>query len=147
MLEKFTFRYRVVYNAGCRLHRCNSIGDDAGADRDCEIHSFDGGRDIPDSAAVWAAPFRLHLIDDFHRANFRCTGERARGEAGAKGIHGGQAFAKLAVDLAHEMQHVRVSLDDHQLTHVNRSIACYTADVVAAKVDEHEMLGALLFVS
>ena len=42
--------------------------------------------------------------------------------------------------------HVRVGLDDHQLVHGDRAVLAHPAEVVAAQVDQHHVLGALLLV-
>ena len=44
------------------------------------------------------------------------------------------------------MHDVGVALDVHQICHFDGSIFADTADVVAAEVDEHDVLGAFLFV-
>jgi hypothetical protein len=42
---------------------------------------------------------------------------------------------------------VRVGLDDHQLVHRDRAVLADPPEVVAAEVDEHHVLGALLRVA
>ena len=54
--------------------------------------------------------------------------------------------AQLAVDLADQVQHVRIPLDHHELGDAHRSVRGDAADVVASEIDEHQMLGALLLV-
>ena len=54
--------------------------------------------------------------------------------------------AKLAFDVADQMHDVGVALDVHQICHFHGSVFADTADVVAAEVDEHDVLGAFLFV-
>ncbi len=44
------------------------------------------------------------------------------------------------------MHHVRVGLDGHERVDVDRPVAAHAAQVVAAQVDEHHVLGALLLV-
>ena len=47
-------------------------------------------------------------------------------------------------DLADDVEHVRVGLDDHVLVDGDRAVLAHAAEVVAAEVDQHHVLGALL---
>ena len=47
-------------------------------------------------------------------------------------------------DVAHEMDHVRVLLDPHELGDFHGAKLRHAADVVAAEVDQHHVLGTLL---
>src|SRR3954464_1122149 len=108
MFEKLAFRYRVVDDAGGGLDGSSSIRDDAGADRDREVHAFGARRDVSDGPAVWTAPLRLQLGDELHRTDFGCGSEGAGGETCPEGVHRRQTLAQLAVHLAHEMEHMRI---------------------------------------
>jgi hypothetical protein len=44
------------------------------------------------------------------------------------------------------VHHVRVALDEHQLVDLHAAELAHAAHVVAAQVDQHHVLGALLFV-
>ena len=55
-------------------------------------------------------------------------------------------MTQVTLDLAHEMQDVRIALDDHQFGHTHRAELRHSAHVVAPQVDQHEMLGAFFFV-
>ena len=53
---------------------------------------------------------------------------------------------QLADDVGHDVHDVRVALDLHQPRHADRARLGDAADVVAAEVDQHDVLGALLLV-
>ena len=44
------------------------------------------------------------------------------------------------------MHHVAVVLDGHELLHLDASVLAHAPEVVAAQVDEHHVLGALLLI-
>ena len=44
------------------------------------------------------------------------------------------------------MHHVRVALDGHQLVDLDAAVLAHAPEVVAAEVDQHHVLGALLLV-
>ena len=44
------------------------------------------------------------------------------------------------------MHHMRVLLNHHEFGEVDRPELAHFADVIAAQVDQHDMLGALLFI-
>ena len=97
-------------------------------------------------AAVDAAAGGFELFDDLHGADFGSAGEGAGGEAGAEGVDGGEVRAKRAFERADEMHDVRVALDEHEVLDLDGAEVADAADVVAAEVDEHDVLGELLFV-
>ena len=47
---------------------------------------------------------------------------------------------------AHDVHHVAVALDRHELRHLHAAEAADAPEVVAAEVDEHDVLGPLLLV-
>ena len=58
-----------------------------------------------------------------------------------------RSAANLAGDVADEMHHVAVALDLHQLRHGDGARLGDAADVVAPEIDQHDVLGTLLFVA
>ena len=44
------------------------------------------------------------------------------------------------------MHHVRIALDVHQIANFYRSVFAHAAEVIAAEVDQHYVLGALFFI-
>ena len=46
-----------------------------------------------------------------------------------------------------QVHHVREALEPHELRHAHRAVGADPADVVAAEIDEHDVLGPLLLVA
>ncbi len=55
-------------------------------------------------------------------------------------MSGGQ----LPFDLRHDVHHVAVTLDDHQVLHLHAAEIAHAPDVVAREVHEHDVFGAFL---
>ena len=41
---------------------------------------------------------------------------------------------------------MRIALDEHQIAHLDRTVLAYPANVIAAKINEHHVLGAFFLV-
>ena len=137
---------RVGDDAGAGLHvGVLAVAHRDGPNRDAEIE-IAGKVEIADGAAVEPAPRRLEPADDLHRANLRRAGQRAGRERRDERVEPVAVLGELALDARHEMHHVRVALERHELRHADAADLGDAADVVAAEVDEHDVLGALLLV-
>ena len=55
-----------------------------------------------------------------------------------------QPGAQLAFHMRHDVHHMRVALDGEELGHAHRAVLAHAAQVVAAQVHQHHVLGALL---
>ncbi len=44
------------------------------------------------------------------------------------------------------MHHVAVPLDEHQVLHLHRAELAHAADIVAAEIDQHDVLGDLFLI-
>ena len=117
------------------------------ADRDAEVEVA-GEVEIADGAGVEPAARRLELPDDLHRPHLR----RARHGAGRKARH------ERVEPIAIRRPACPSTIDARCITCEKRSspMNCGTrtdpvladaADVVAAEIDEHDVLGALLLVA
>ena len=129
--------------AAARLDVGDAVLDDDGADVDRGVEVAVEA-EVADRAAVGAALVGLELVDDLHRAHLRRARERARRKAGAEGVHGADVGAERPRDAAHDVEDVRVGLDDHELLDLDRAVLADAAQVVSPQVDEHHVLGALL---
>src|SRR5690606_38764677 len=87
-----------------------AVLDDRGADRDREVEVADE-RDVAAGAAVQAAPGRLELVDDLHRADLRRARQGAGREGRAQHVDRTHAGLELALDVRDDVHHVRVLLD------------------------------------
>ena len=117
--------------------------DDGGADGDGGVHVAVPGQ-VADGAGVDAALDRLQLVDDLHGADLGRAGDGAGGEGGAQHVEGVQSRAQFADDVGDDVHDVGVALDDHALGEAHGADAGDAADVVAAQVDEHQVLGQFL---
>ena len=136
---------RVGDGAAARLQVRDAVLDDDGADVDRGVE-LAGVGEVADRAAVAAALDRLELVDDLHRADLRRARERARRERRAQRVHRADAVAQAPGDGADDVHDVRVVLDRHQRLDRHAAVLADAAEVVAAEVDEHHVLGALLLV-
>ena len=109
--REFARRLRVGDDAGARLDHDLVVQHQRRPNRDTRIHARCAPTDVADGAGVRAAPLRLQLVDDLHRAHFRGAADRPRGEAGAENIERVVAIPQLTAHFAHEVLHVRVALD------------------------------------
>ena len=75
---------------------------------------------------------------------FGRAGEGAGGKRRAQHVHRADPLAQRARDLADDVEDVRVGLDHHQLVDLDRAVLADAAEVVAAEVDQHHVLGPLL---
>ena len=66
------------------------------------------------------------------------------GSIAAQRVEGGDSFTEPTGDARDDVHHVAVVLDDHESSTLTPAVLAYAADVVAAEVDEHHVLGALL---
>ena len=130
-------------HAAARLNVYAIVLDQQRAQRDRSI-GVAGVAEIADRAGIDAAPHRFELVDNFHRADFRRARDRALRKGRGKCIEGVASVAQLAGDIRHDVHHVLVALDHHQLGDVDRADFSDAADIVAPEVDQHDVLGALL---
>ena len=115
------------------------------ADGDAEVEVA-AQVEVAERAAVEAARRRLQLVDQLHGADLRGAGERPRGEGRHQRVQRVLARRELARHRAHQVHHVAVALDRHQLGDGDRPEAAHAPEVVAAEVHQHEVLGPLLHV-
>src|SRR5215212_1190335 len=151
-------RARLVHRLVVLVGRLR-VGDGAAASLDVELAVLaDDGPDVDrgvevavpgevaDGAAVPPALDLLQLVDDLHRPHLRGAGEGAGWERRAQHVHRRDVLFEPAGDLADDVEDVRVGLDDHQLVDLDAAVLADAAEVVAAEVDQHHVLGPLLWV-
>ena len=117
--------------------------DGADGDAGIEVAGEVGGED---GAGVDAAGRRLELVDDLPGAHLRRARHGPGGEAGTEDVQGAQPLPQPPFHLAHQVHHVGVPFDDHQVGYRDRAILHDASDVVSSQVHEHPMLGQLLLV-
>ena len=118
---------------------------DRRADADAEVHVA-VEREVADGAAVGAPRRVLERGDDLHGADLGRPAERAGGEGRREEVEGVVARLEIRRDVGDEVHDVRVALDRHEIRHLHRAGQGDAPELVAAEIDQHEMLGALLLV-
>ena len=68
------------------------------------------------------------------------------GKHAANASSASRSFLNFAFDRRHDVHHVRVALDKHQVAHLHRAVFTHAAYVIAAQIDEHHVLGKFFFV-
>ena len=66
------------------------------------------------------------------------------GRQAASASKASRSVGQLAGDVRRDVHHVAVALDDHHVGDFDRAVAGDAADVVAAQIDEHHVLGPFL---
>lgn len=135
------------------LHGWDAVGDDSGTSLDVGLVAFDdqGAEgdagvhvaavvDVADGSSIGSTAMGFELVDDLHGSNLRCSGDRAGGQAGSKGVEGIEAGSELAGDIRGDVHHVAVALDDHYIGDFDAAKAGDAADVVASEIDQHDVL-------
>ena len=103
------------------------------------------GQAVADGARVDAAPVALELRDDLHRPHLRRARDRAGREASRAAARTASTPSRSSPDdLRDEVRHVRVALGLHEALDPHRARHADAGEVVAAEVDEHRVLGAVL---
>src|SRR6185312_11807568 len=125
------------------LHVQFAVLDDGGADGDGEVRLVVPAP-VADRAAVDAALDGLEFGDDLHRAHFRRAGQRAGGKGSAEHVHEAQTRLQLADDFRNDVHDVRVAFHDHVRGEFHAAGLGDAADIIAAEVDQHHVLGAFL---
>ena len=120
-----------------------AILDHRSADGDGHV-GITGPADVADRAGVDVALDRFQLADDFQRADLRRATDRAGRKRGAQHVHAGQAVLEIAFDLADDVHDVGIAFDDEAFGELDAAGAADPADIVAAKIDQHQVLGTLL---
>src|ERR1041385_5344807 len=98
---------------------------------------------LPEKLKYATAARGLEAVDQLHGPDLRRAGERAGGERGEERIDGRAAAAQAAAYVGDQMHDVAVALDVAEVSDLDRAAGADAPEIVAAEVDEHEVLGAL----
>src|SRR5690606_33198636 len=136
-------RIGVVDDAGAGLHVQAAVLDHRGADRDGGV-GVAVPADVADRAGIDVALDRLQFADDLQRADLGRAADGAGGEGGAQHVGVAQPRLQRAGDFADDVHDVAVALDHELFADPDAARLADAADVVAAEVDQHQVLGAFL---
>ena len=82
--------------------------------------------------------------DELHRFDFGCTGHGAGGEGGGEEVEHIFVFTDDRFDIGDHVHDVAVALYTHHISHFHSTGFGDSTDIIASKVDEHEVLRTLL---
>src|ERR1700681_4759204 len=102
---------------------------------------------IKNRASIDPAAGRLELIDNLHGSDLGRTRKRSCWKAGHQRVKAIYLAAEVPAQARHHMHHMRVALDEHQPVDLYRTVLAHAAEIVATKIHEHDVLGALLGIS
>ena len=109
-----------------------------------QVSRSPSGHDIPDGARVRAAAVALELGDQLHRPHLRRARHGPGREAGLEQLERADAGAQVAGHFGDEVRDVREALGHEEPLDAHRPGEARPREVVAAEVDEHHVLGAVL---
>ena len=84
-LSIFVFRIRVGHDPAAAEDGELIARRHGGPDEDVQLHAAVVPH-VPEAAAIDAAATRLQLVDDLHRTNPWCAGDRSSGQRGAQQV-------------------------------------------------------------
>src|SRR5271166_2120658 len=136
-------RDTVVNDTAAGLNVGGLALDDQGSQGDAGVHVA-CEVDVADGPGVRTALGGFHLVDDLHGTHLGGAGDGTRRQAGAQGVEGGLAFAKLTRHIRRDVHDMRVALDLHQVGELHTVVLGDLADVVPAQIDEHDVFSPFL---
>src|SRR5207249_8809741 len=103
-----------------------------------------GAVQIADSASIDPAPGAFELVDQLHRADLGRSCQSPRREAGGESVDRGFPARELAADLRDQVLDVRIALDLRVAGDADAADFADAAEIVAAEVDQYDVLRPLL---
>ncbi len=125
------------------LHIHFAVLHQRGAQNDTGIHLARRG-EIADAAGIKPALFLLQFVDDLHRPNFGRAGRGAGGKTRGERIERVEFRIEPADDIGDNVHDVAVALDGKLVVTFTEPTAETRPDIVAAEIEQHQMLGAFL---
>ena len=86
----------------------------------------------------------LDLLNDLHRARFRSAGDRTAGENGSEEFAQAHVVAERPGDRGSHLEERLVALHIEQFFNLYRAGLAHASEIVAQKVHDHNVLGAVL---
>src|SRR6266849_7029001 len=131
-------------DSSASLHIRDAVFYHHGAQRDAGVQ-ITSKIQVQHASGIDAAAGTLQLFDNFHGAHFGRTGDGAGREAGHERVKAIHIFAQATAQAGNDVHDVGKTLDDHELLDFDGAVVADTAEIVAAEIDEHDVLGALFF--
>jgi len=117
----------------------------AGAYGDGEIHVAIEA-EIPHSPGIDAPLDRLQHIDHAHGLHLGCPAHGPGGKRRLEHIDGIEPRQQRALDVGDQVHHMGIALDHQLFRQTHRPGYRDATQIVATKIDQHDVLGNLLFV-
>lgn len=122
-----------------------TILEHQGPDGDTRVHDLTKP-DMTDAPSVWTSAHRLQLINDLHGSGPGGPRYRASGECGSQQVKERTLFGQATRHVRHQVHHVRVAFNAHPLIDPHTAFFTHLLKVIAAEIDQHEMLCALFLI-
>src|SRR6266851_2801778 len=126
------------------LHVGDTIFDDHSSQRDAGVQ-ITSKIHVQHAAGIDAAAGALQFFDDFHGADLGRAGDSAGGKASHQRVQAIHIFAETATQSGDDVHDVGETLDGHELLDFDGAVIADAAEIVAAEIDKHDVLGAFLF--
>ena len=109
-----------------------------------DAERLERGLPLADTAGIRSARLILELVDDLHGAHLGRARHRTGRKAGHQRIDGVEVGGEGAFDIGHDVDHLAVIFEKEAVGDAHAAHFGNPADIVAAKIEQHQMLGALL---
>src|SRR6516165_9994635 len=136
-------RFGIGDDPSTRLNIHLAVLEERRAQSDAGVHLL-SGRKISDATGVEGTLFFFYFVDDLHRAHFRSAGDGPGRETGRQRFKRPAILAQSSLDIRHDVHDLAVALNEELVGHFDGAYLGNPADVVAAEIEQHEVLGALL---
>src|SRR5680860_1817153 len=142
-LGLFTLRNGIGDDAGTGLHIHDTILHHRSPEHDAAVHLAVRG-EVPDAAGIDAARLFLKLVDDLHGAHLRGARNSARRKARHQRIDRVEFRIEFPFDIGNDVHHLTVIFQEEAVGDAHAADLRHAPDIVAAEIEQHQMLGALL---
>ncbi len=136
-------RIGIRHDAGAGLHVHGAVLDQRGAQDDAAVELAGRGK-IADRPGVEPALVVLELVDDLHRPHLGRARDGAGREACGKRVERVMLGVEVALDVGDDVHHLAEALDEELVGHLDRGDARDAAHIVAAEIEQHQVLGTFL---
>src|SRR5438477_8186504 len=143
-LLRFALQDGIPNYAATGLHVGDALFHHHGAKRDARIE-IAREIEVENAPGIDSAARALQLFDDFHGADFRRAGNGAGRKTSHQRVETIHILAQAAAEAGNQMHDVRVALDGEQLFGFHGAVIAHAPEIVAAQIDEQDVLGALFF--
>src|SRR5712692_3713699 len=139
-----TFGGGIGDDSASGLHVGDTIFDDHSSQRDAGVQ-ITSKIHVQHAAGIDAAAGAFKLFDNFHGADLGRAGDGAGGKASHQRVQAIHIFAETAAQCGDDVHDVGKTFDGHELLDLDGAVIADAAEIVAAEIDKHDVLGAFFF--